>query len=191
MSHAASPGDAPWLLIVPGLHDSPADHWQSHLQTQHAQARRVVQRDWATPDLDRWAARIGSTLQRCAGAGPCVAVAHSFGTLALLRHLMQTPDSPVRAALLVAPADPDKFGLGPSLPQRALQVPSTVVLSHNDPWLHFSKGQAWAARWGSAVIDLGAAGHINSTSGHQRLPLAERWVEAALQRLGEPLGKAA
>lgn len=186
-----SAGAAPWLLIVPGLHDSPANHWQSHLQSQHAHAQRVVQHDWTTPDLERWAARIGSTLQRGAGDGACIAVAHSFGTLALLRHLMQTPDSPVRAALLVAPADPDKFGLGPALPQSALRVPTTLVLSHNDPWLHFAKGQAWAARWGSAVVDLGAAGHINSASGHQRLPLAERWVEAALQRLGQPLSQAA
>jgi predicted alpha/beta hydrolase family esterase len=48
---------APRLLIVPGLHDSGPAHWQSWLEAQEPGARRVVQRDWQAPDLERWAAR--------------------------------------------------------------------------------------------------------------------------------------
>ena len=93
------------LLIVPGLHDSPPGHWQSWLQARHPLAVRVQQRDWSTPDLERWAARIGSTLER-SGPGRWLVAAHSFGVLALLRHLARLPQSPVAAVLLVAPADP-------------------------------------------------------------------------------------
>lgn len=95
------------LLIVPGLHDSGPAHWQTWLQAGDRHALRVEQRNWSTPDLARWSARIASTLER-AGPGPWVAVAHSFGCLALVHHLAQRPGTGLAAALLVAPADPDK-----------------------------------------------------------------------------------
>jgi hypothetical protein len=179
MSHSTV---RPRLLVVPGLNDSPPEHWQSWLQDQHADAVRVTQRDWAKPDLERWATRIGSVLAR-SGPGPWLAVAHSFGALALLHHLALQPHSPVAAALLVAPADPDKFGLAEQLPQRPLAIPTTVVLSSNDPWLALARGQRWAQRWGSPCINLGAAGHVNAASGHRTLPLASHWVQTATDRL--------
>lgn len=179
-----SPEPAPQLLVIPGLSDSPPEHWQSWLQGRHAGAVRVVQRDWANADLERWTARIASVLAR-SGPGPWLAVAHSFGVLALVRHLALQPESPVAAALLVAPADPDKFGLGEHL-SRALPVPSTLVLSSTDPWMALPRGQRWAQRWGSACVHLGEAGHINIASGHRTLPLAEHWLLAQTRRLVHP-----
>ena len=176
------------LLIVPGLHDSPPGHWQSWLQARHPLAVRVQQRDWSTPDLERWAARIGSTLER-SGPGRWLVAAHSFGVLALLRHLARRPQSPVAAVLLVAPADPDKFGVGELLPAGALPVPGTVVLSANDPWLAAAAGQRWARRWGCRIEMLGAAGHINIASGFGPLPLAERWLQSQQRRLGTVLAQ--
>ena len=176
------------LLIVPGLHDSPPGHWQSWLQARHPLAVRVQQRDWSTPDLERWAARIGSTLER-SGPGRWLVAAHSFGVLALLRHLALRPQSPVAAVLLVAPADPDKFGVGELLPAGALPVPGTVVLSANDPWLAAAAGQRWARRWGCRIEMLGAAGHINIASGFGPLPLAERWLQSQQRRLGAVLAQ--
>ena len=176
------------LLIVPGLHDSPPGHWQSWLQARHPLAVRVQQRDWSTPDLERWAARIGSTLER-SGPGRWLVAAHSFGVLALLRHLARLPQSPVAAVLLVAPADPDKFGVGELLPAGALPVPGTVVLSANDPWLAAAAGQRWARRWGCRIEMLGAAGHINIASGFGPLPLAERWLQSQQRRLGTVLAQ--
>lgn len=163
------------LLVIPGLHDSPPCHWQSWLQARHEGAVRVVQHDWADADLVRWSARIGSTLAR-QGPARWLAVAHSFGALALVQHLATAVGSPVAAALLVAPADPDRFGLGELLWRRRLPVPSTVVLSSTDPWLALPQGQRWVARWGSACVMLGAAGHVNVASGHRTLPLAEHWL---------------
>jgi predicted alpha/beta hydrolase family esterase len=170
------------LLIVPGLDDSPSGHWQSTLQASHHDAVRVVQRDWQSTNLERWSARIGSTLAR-SGTGPWLAVAHSFGVLALAHHLAQRPDTPVAAVLLVAPADPDKFGLGAALPTRPLPTVATMVLSRTDPWLSLAAGQRWAARWGCHVVDLGDAGHINLSSGYRSLPFAARWATQMQQSL--------
>lgn len=163
------------LLIVPGLNDSGPAHWQTWLQARHARAERMVQRDWRTPDLDRWAARVAAALDRQAQARWLVA-AHSFGALALARALVLRPDLPVAAALFVAPADPDKFGIGELLPQVRLGIPSSLVASQTDPWLRLSKARMWAQRWGSHLVDLGDAGHINAEAGFGPLPYAERWV---------------
>jgi predicted alpha/beta hydrolase family esterase len=170
------------LLIVPGLHDSPPDHWQSWLQALFPGALRVTQRDWAKADIERWAGRVGSALER-AGPGPCIAVAHSFGALAVARHLALVPDTPLAAVLLVAPADPDRFGIADWLPQQPLRIPGTLLLSSNDPWLSLAAGQRWAQRWGAPCLNLGQAGHINVASGFHTLPYARQWVLAQLQRL--------
>jgi predicted alpha/beta hydrolase family esterase len=182
MNEEPTPANQPRLLVVPGLHDSPSGHWQSWLQDQFPTALRVVQRDWATADIERWAGRIASTLDR-AGAGPRVAVAHSFGALAVARHLALVPQTPLAAVLFVAPADPDRFGIGELLPQQALRLPATLLLSSNDPWLGLAAGQRWAQRWGSPCVNLGPAGHINVQSGFRTLPYARHWVLAQTQRL--------
>jgi predicted alpha/beta hydrolase family esterase len=172
---------APRLLVVPGLRNSGPTHWQSWLQAQHRDARRVEQDDWAAPELDRWAARVAETLD--GDDGPWIAVAHSFGCLALAHHLQLRPDSPVRAALLVAPAEPDRFDVAERLPQGPLGRPSTMVASDNDPWMSAVSSRRWAGRWGSAWLTLGEAGHINVESGFGPLPLARRWVVAMGARL--------
>lgn len=175
----------PRLLVVPGLHDSGPAHWQSWLQARQRSSVRVQQRDWGTPDLERWSARIGATLER-AGPGPWIAAGHSFGCLALAHHLWHRPaDSPLprlRALLLVAPADPDRFGLAESLPPSALPVHSVLVASQTDPWMSAARARQWAERWGSHWVNLGDAGHINAESGFGPLPLAQRWVVAMGQQ---------
>lgn len=170
------------LLIVPGLGDSGPGHWQTWLQGLVRPSTRVVQRDWCDPDLPRWSQRIGSMAAH-AGPGPCIAVAHSFGALALAHHLATTPGSPIAAALLVAPANPDRFGLGELLPRRPLPVFGTLVLSQTDPWLPAAVGRRWAARWGLHALNLGDVGHINVASGFGAFPFAQRWVHAMAQRL--------
>lgn len=177
-----TPEAPPRVLILPGLRDSGPTHWQSWLQARHRDAVRVVQKDWSSTDVDRWAARIASTLER-AGPGRWIAVAHSFGVLAVVRHLALQPDSPVAAALLVAPADPDRFGLGPLLPPLPLGRPATLVVSENDPWMGAASARRWAARWQLPVVSLGQAGHVNAEAGFGPLPLAQRWVDHMARRL--------
>jgi hypothetical protein len=177
---------APRLLLVPGLHDSGPTHWQSWLQRRHRNSLRVRQRDFTLPDLAAWSARIDETLASRPGER-FVAVAHSFGCLALMAHLAQGADSPIRAALLVAPADPQKFGIADQLPAAPPGPALTLVYSLTDPWMRAASARRWALAWGAQAINLGDAGHINSEAGFGPLPLAQRWVEAALARWAREL----
>ncbi len=170
----------PRLLIVPGLRNSGPLHWQSWLQSLHPGAVRVEQDDWTEPDLDAWARRLGQTLAR-SGEGPWLAVAHSFGCLALVRYLALRADvepAPLRAALLVAPADPAVFRAASLLPATRLGIETTWVASETDPWMQLEAARKWARRWGSNWFNLGDAGHINSASGYGPLPFARQWLAA-------------
>lgn len=69
------------------------------------------------------------------------------------------------AALLVAPAAPEKFGVSAALDPIRLPFPSRLVASENDPWLSAGQARYWAQRWGSEYMNIGRAGHINSDSG--------------------------
>jgi predicted alpha/beta hydrolase family esterase len=172
----------PRLLIVPGLRDSGDAHWQTWLQRMHRHAVRVVQDDWETPDLTRWSERIARTLDR-SGPGPWLVAAHSFGVLALAHHLGRGADERLAAALLVAPADPRKFGVQDQLPHDRLPLQATLVGSQTDPWMPVDQAGQWARRWGAHFVNLGDAGHVNAESGHGPLPLARRWVMATGQHL--------
>ncbi|MFP3889237.1 alpha/beta hydrolase [uncultured Ralstonia sp.] len=157
------------VLTVPGLHGSGPGHWQSHWEHRFADWQRVEQDDWGTPDLRQWSARVGETVRAVQAARPrqgvrAVLVAHSFGCLASLHWAMQAR-SAVAGVLLVAPADPDKFGVADLLPQRALPFPAIVVASRNDPWLSYCQAVEWGIRWGAEIVDAGHAGHINADSG--------------------------
>ncbi|MHB8571229.1 MAG: alpha/beta hydrolase, partial [Metallibacterium sp.] len=39
-----------YVLILPGLWNSGPQHWQTQWEARHAEWKRVLQRDWATPD---------------------------------------------------------------------------------------------------------------------------------------------
>lgn len=175
-------GDPVRLLVIPGLNDSGPAHWQTWLQGHFIRhAVRVEQDDWASADLARWSQRIETTLARHPGAR-WVAVAHSFGCLALLRFLAQGGEG-VQSALLVAPADPAKFGIAGKMPQASLAIPSVLMASGTDPWMAFESACVWARVWGSQLISLGDAGHINTEAGFGPLPQAKALVEQMVQRL--------
>ncbi|AKJ31245.1 RBBP9/YdeN family alpha/beta hydrolase [Caldimonas brevitalea] len=181
-------GDPVRLLVIPGLHDSPPEHWQSWLQQQFKRSVRVQQDDWAVPDLDRWTDRIEDTLA-AEPASAWVAVAHSFGCLALVHHLQRRQAtgpharSGVQAALLVAPAEPEKFGLAARLPQHPLALPTCLVGSETDPWMRLDSARDWARRWGCHFINLGDVGHVNVDSGFGPLPQAKTLAQLLVHQV--------
>jgi len=179
---ATPPAAHPRLVIVPGLHGSGAEHWQSWLHAQVAGSVRVEQDAWSTPDLEAWSQRVADTVAAL-GAGPHVLVAHSFGCLATVRALARHPGLDVAQLLLVAPAEPNRFDVAAALPQSRVAVRSCVVGSDDDPWMAASQAHAWALRWGSDWINLGNAGHVNVDSGYGPFPLAREWATGALDRL--------
>lgn len=150
------------VLIVPGLYGSGPDHWQSLWQKQNPSWQLVIQDNWSLPDLDAWADRLRDAV--VSAPGPVLIAAHSFGCLVTAKVAAQYPRQ-IAGALLVAPANPQKFGVAGRLPRRSLGVPSRVVASDNDPWMPLAIAREWAARWGSALTVLRGAGHINAESG--------------------------
>ncbi|HYD97722.1 MAG TPA: alpha/beta hydrolase [Noviherbaspirillum sp.] len=149
------------VLVVPGLHGSGPAHWQTRWERLFPWFERVVQHDWDTSDLATWSARVGEVLRE--SAHPTLIVAHSFGCLASV-HCAARGASSLAGALLVAPADPVKFGIDANLSGASLACPSILVGSLDDPWMAAARAAGWAAQWGSEFVNAGKLGHINADS---------------------------
>jgi predicted alpha/beta hydrolase family esterase len=163
------------VLIVPGLYGSAHKHWQSAWERRYPHFRRVEQSDWDNPDLDSWARQVVEAA--VIEPQPAVLVAHSFGCLAAVRaSLFQS--GLIAAALLVAPADPALFGIERRVPLSFLPFPTTVVASTNDPYLTLARARYWADRWGSQLVTLNDAGHINVQAGFDEWPMGLGLLEA-------------
>jgi predicted alpha/beta hydrolase family esterase len=173
------------VLVIPGLRGSGPVHWQSWLQGHFRRAVRVEQDDWDTADLETWATRIGETIA-AEPSGPWVAVAHSFGCLALAQYVLSTCGRTahgVRGALLVAPADPGRFALDDLPLRQRLRVPATLLASDTDPWMSAARAESFAQAWGSGFVNLGDAGHINADAGFGPLPAAKKLTEFLIHRV--------
>lgn len=155
------------VLILPGIGGSGPEHWQTLWEQQHRDYRRAQMPDWDRPELEAWLAALGAAVAEA--PEPIVVAAHSLGCLALAHYCGR--GGRVAAALLVAVPDP----AGPAFPSAArsfadfprapLGFPSRVVASRNDPYGSFDFARGCAHDWGSALSDVGAAGHINAESG--------------------------
>ncbi|WP_323119672.1 RBBP9/YdeN family alpha/beta hydrolase [Burkholderia alba] len=184
----------PRLVTVPGLHGSEGAHWQTWLERQFARSLRVEQDDWDAPQLARWAQSVRDLLAR--ERGPFVLAAHSFGCLAAAHALTQrgTPTADVAGVLLVAPASPRKFTFAGAFEGRRLTVPSIVIGSETDPWMSAGEARELAHRLGSAYVNLGDAGHINTAAGYGPWPRAKYFIDtlvhcAAPLRFRDPAGE--
>lgn len=162
------------VLIVPGLRNSGPTHWQSWLEALLPDTHRVEQADWERTCLSDWAARVREEID--AVGEPLWVVAHSFGCLAAVTAGLVRGER-IRGALLVAPADPARFGEPTVLLEEKLPFPSLVVASENDPWVGARVAEHWAGQWGSDFVSVGAAGHINVDSGHGPWPEGLRLFE--------------
>lgn len=177
------------ILVVPGFHGSGPDHWQSWLELELPQSRRVGGIDWELPVLGEWAAAIRREID--ASASRVWVIAHSFGCLASAAAIASRRER-VAGAILVAPADPERFGptgvrastdrlersCQTQLPLSQLVDFGLLVASRNDPWMSFASARSWSERWGLSLHDAGRAGHINVDSGHGRWPLIRELIGA-------------
>jgi serine hydrolase len=155
-------------LVLPGLGSSGPEHWQTLWEARSPGFRRVVQRDWDHPDRTEWVAALDAAV---AGSSELpVLVCHSLGCLTAV-HWAAAHARPIRAALLVAPADADRPDASMEsrsfrpVPTQKLPFPSIVVASSDDPYVSPGRAQAFARAWGSRFVDIGPAGHINAASG--------------------------
>ncbi|QBQ96055.1 RBBP9/YdeN family alpha/beta hydrolase [Paraburkholderia pallida] len=176
MLSCASSRWPPRLVTVPGLHGSEGAHWQSWLERQFARSLRVEQDDWDAPDLALWSRALGRLLAH--ERGPFLLAAHSFGCLVAAHALQQgLVAADVAGVLLVAPASPEKFRFAGAFEARRLPVPSILVGSETDPWMPLAGAQRLAQQLGSAFVNLGDAGHINTSAGFGPWPRAKYFID--------------
>ncbi|WP_291368802.1 MULTISPECIES: alpha/beta hydrolase [unclassified Acinetobacter] len=168
-------------VIVPGVGGSEAAHWQSWLQRQLMSCSRVQQQDWNTPVLQKWIAEFVNTVAPI--QGNIQIVAHSFGCLTTVAALAQHPElnQKIKNLILVAPANPARFGEAGFardsqqdyqhyFHQLKILVPTSLLISENDPWLNFEDALQLAQAWKLNPINLGQVGHINVASGFGPFP---------------------
>ncbi len=157
------------VLLLPGWQNSGPLHWQSLWEQRHGYVR-VDQYDWVRPLRGDWVARLEEVILTC--DEPAVLVGHSLGCIlaaAWAAHSRNTHR--VKAALLVAPVDPERADVRELLPGwapvplQALPFPSVLLASRDDPYCEFERARLFGYAWGSQFMDYGPCGHINADSG--------------------------
>jgi len=182
----------PTLLMVPGLRDHVAEHWQTLLQaTLQEDGHKAASVPPLEADKLSCAARVAA-LDKAISAieGPVILVAHSAGVMITV-HWARRHARKIHGALLAAPPDFEtplpagypsqdvlqKNGWLPC-PRRPLPFPSIVAASRNDPLASYERVADMAADWGSRLVDLGAVGHLNPASGFGPWPEARALIDA-------------
>jgi predicted alpha/beta hydrolase family esterase len=181
----------PTVLIVPGLRDQVAQHWQTLLAAQLPRVLTVSPMGRDDLDCCKRVDAIEAAAQQV--EGPLVIVAHSGGCI-MVAHWAQETRIRVHGALLAAPPDfesamPEGYpsiealhaGGWLPVPRTPLPFRSIVAASRNDPLGSFTRIDTLAHDWGSELVDLGAVGHLNPASGYGPWPLAHAFIEQLSQ----------
>jgi uncharacterized protein len=176
------------VLILPGIGNSGAAHWQTRWEQVHAQhprfhLKRIAQSNWDHPVCAQWVQSLELHVSD-AGSGT-VLVAHSLACLMLVHWAAKTSlAAHIDHALLVAVPDPDGAAFPPEargfgdLPSSRLPFPSKLLCSTNDAYSSIDFSRRCATQWGSSLRELGALGHINGQSGLGDWP--KGWAELGL-----------
>lgn len=169
------------ILVLSGLWNSGPQHWQSHWERKYPAWTRVAHRDWNNPQRDEWVAELDGAIAH--GEGRPILLAHSLGCMLAVHWALCGSPLKVAGALLVAPSDVeaasypiDPNGFAP-VPMARLPFPSIVVASTNDPYASIERSRAFADAWGSRLVVIGDAGHINADTGYGEWPEGEALLE--------------
>lgn len=175
------------VLIVPGLRDHVAEHWQTLLHARLAKVRAVAPLQVNGLDCNARVEAIQRELEQI--DGEVILVAHSAGVL-MVAHWAARYQRPIKGALLAAPPDlqaqwpaayPSPQSLHANgwtpLPVTPLPFPSIVAASSNDHLASLDAATAMANGWGSQLINLGAVGHLNPAAGFGPWPQAETLIQ--------------
>jgi len=169
------------ILIVSGLWNSGPQHWQTQWERKYPHWQRVPHRDWNAPERDEWVAELDAGIASCQGRP--ILVAHSLGCMLVTQWAQSGSPLKVAGAFLVAPSDTDAAsypidanGFKPVL-MAPLPFPSVVVASSDDPFASIARSRAFAQAWGSKLVEIGDAGHINGDSGYGPWPEGEAMLD--------------
>ena len=177
------------VLIVPGLRDQVAEHWQTLLAERLPNARTVPPMGRENLDCYRRVAAIEQAVADI--GGPVLLVAHSGGCIMLAHWALATAHAArIKGALLACPPDferpmpegyPTLSAIHASgwlpVPRQRLPFPSLVATSQNDPLGELPRVIELAQAWGSDTVDLGEVGHLNPASGYGPWPMATQLIE--------------
>jgi predicted alpha/beta hydrolase family esterase len=156
------------ILILPGLGNSGLQHWQSIWEKDY-NFIRVEQKDWDTPVCEDWIENINLEIKKHNPA-EVILVGHSLACTTIA-YWEQKFSIKIKAALLVAPSDTeaDTYPPGTSgfTPVPLIQLPFKIitVVSSNDYYVSLDRAEQFATAWGSQVVNIGEAGHINAAAG--------------------------
>ena len=157
-------------FIIPGLGNSGPEHWQTWFESQGPHVRRILQQEWDAPVLEDWLQSVNEALST-ADLSNIILIGHSLGCVTIA-HWAKSTGQKIRGAMLVAPSDIEQpvytfpaTGFTP-IPLDPLPFPSLVVCSEDDPWVSLERATYFAKHWGSRLVNIGKAGHINAASGH-------------------------
>ena len=157
------------ILILPGLGNSGEGHWQTLWQRRFG-FERVEQANWDEPVCEDWIANIDAAVLKH-GINKVILVAHSLANTTVAAWA-QKYNRAIKGALLVAPSDteaqsypPGTTGFTPMVLHK-FPFPSITVASDNDFYVTSGRAAYFANCWGSKLVSVGNAGHINVASGH-------------------------
>ncbi len=173
------------VLIVPGLRDHVAQHWQTLLAAEWPGAQTVP--PMGREDID--CARRVDAIEAAVSAieGRVILVAHSGGCVMVAHRAQSTQHaSRIQGALMATPPDfetpmPEgyptiealRMGGWLPVPRRPLPFKSLVALSENDPLGSLNAIQKLAHDWQAETVNLGRVGHLNPESGFGSWPQAK------------------
>jgi predicted alpha/beta hydrolase family esterase len=135
------------------------------------------------PQKVDWIAAVQRAIE--AAPAPVILIGHSLGCVTIAHWATQADAqtlAKVRAALLVAPADVERADCPQALQNFAplavqgLAFPSLLVGSSNDSAATPVRTQWLAKCWGSELVILPGAGHINVKSGHRLWEQGFAWL---------------
>ena len=156
-------------LIIPGLGNSGEDHWQTHFENSGDNFRRIEQKEWDAPNCEDWIENINKVVGEYDPKN-VVLVAHSLGCTAVA-YWAKKHRTIIKGAFLVAPSDIENpvytfpaTGFTP-IPLEKLPFPTLVIASLDDVWVSEKRAKFFAENWGSNLINIGNAGHINADAG--------------------------
>jgi len=174
------------VLIVPGLREHVAEHWQTLLEARLSKVRSVPPLETDKLDCQARVRAIQHELEQI--DGPVILVAHSAGVL-MVAHWAAQFTRPIKGALLAAPPDlnaawpanypsPETLrsnGWDP-LPKNRLPFRSLVAASTNDHLASLDAATHLAHGWGAELLNLGDVGHLNPAAGFGHWPQAEELI---------------
>ncbi|HLW54856.1 MAG TPA: prephenate dehydrogenase/arogenate dehydrogenase family protein [Candidatus Angelobacter sp.] len=175
------------VLVIPGWQNSGPRHWQTIWEQQNPIFLRVQQKDWEFPHRQWWVERIAEEVQQ--SPAPIVFAAHSLGCIAVAHWCQTNPETlhKIKGALLVAPVDLDgkesprqTMDFAP-VPRKLLPFPSIMVASSNDPFLSIDRARELSRAWGSRLVEIGPAGHVNGDSGLGDWPEGKRLLRHLIE----------